>query len=58
MSSKGEQTLTSKYLLKFTKEYILPEVKKIVDESNIQYRDEILTSNDKLSVKLDKILAE
>ncbi len=50
--------VTAKYLTEYTEKIVFPRVEEIVDEKMRKYTDEILTSNDKLSVKLDKILAE
>ncbi|MBI4050214.1 MAG: hypothetical protein HY398_02075 [Candidatus Doudnabacteria bacterium] len=58
MTNDKDQPITSKYLLEFTQKYILPEVRTIVKEESNSAKNEILTSNDKLSVKLDKILKE
>ncbi len=59
------QPVTKKYLGEFTEKVVFPRVEEIVEEKITevrkditQFKDEILTSNDKLSVKLDKILAE
>ena len=56
--SDDKQPITSEFLIKFTDEIILPKVGEIFDEKLRKMTDEILTSNDKLSVKLDKILKE
>jgi len=56
--NESDKPVTGKYLLEFTKEIILPAVRDIVKEEGAKFRDEILISNDKLNVKLDKILAE
>ena len=50
--------VTVKYLTEYTEKVIFPRVEGIVDEKMKKYTDEILISNDKLSVKLDKILTE
>jgi len=53
-----EGLTTKDHLVEFTNKIIFPRVEEIVDERMVKYRDEILTSNDKLSQKLDKILKE
>lgn len=52
---QDNKPITSKYLLEFTKQIILPEVRNIVEEVSTSAKNEILTSNDKLSAK---VLAE
>ncbi|MBI4054260.1 MAG: hypothetical protein HY397_02940 [Candidatus Doudnabacteria bacterium] len=58
MSDQDKRPITANYVLEFTNKIILPRVGEIFDEKMVKFRDEILTSNDKLSVKLDKILKE
>lgn len=57
-----EQSVTRKYLREYLSEYgekvLFPRVEEIVDEKLRVTKDEILTSNDKLSKKLDQILKE
>lgn len=53
-----DQPVTKRYLNDFTDKVVFPRVEQIVDDKVSKFRDEILTSNDKLSVKLDKILTE
>lgn len=50
--------ITKDYLTEFTNKVVIPRVEEIIDEKTKTYKDEILTSNDRLAVKLDKILAE
>ena len=54
--SKDKRSITPEYLLEFTNKLILPKIGEIFDEKMIKFKDEIIISNDKLSVKLDKIL--
>ena len=58
MKERDKQPVTAEYVLEFTNKIILPQVGEIFDEKMAKFRDEILTSNDKLSQKLDKILKE
>ncbi|OGE84276.1 MAG: hypothetical protein A2846_03020 [Candidatus Doudnabacteria bacterium RIFCSPHIGHO2_01_FULL_49_9] len=53
-----EKLVTKDYLVEYTNQVIFPRVEEIVEEKTKAFRNEILTSNDKLAVKLDKILAE
>ncbi len=57
-----EKPITEKYLLEFTDKVVFPRVEEIVedkiDKKLGSFKDEILSSNDKLSGKLDKILTE
>lgn len=62
MNDDLSQPVTQKYLIDFTDKVVFPRVKEIVNdviEDKITgFKNEILTSNDKLSGKLDKILTE
>jgi len=57
-----EKPITEKYLLEFTDKVIFPRVQELISDEisreGGKLRDEILTSHDKLSSKLDKILTE
>lgn len=55
---KLDKLATKEYLLEFSNEIIFPRVEEIIDERLLKLENTILTSDDKLSIKLDKILKE
>lgn len=58
MDNGLNQPITVSYLTNYTEKVVFPRVEEIVDKKMRKYTDEILASNDKLAVKLDKILTE
>lgn len=53
-----KEPVTKEYLGEFTEQVIFPKMEEIVHDQMDMYTNKILTSNDKLAQKLDKIDTE